>query len=82
MAPTLVYDALQLGDSTIPTDLLNRVTPQTLAIHSTTSPAWMQSATREAAAALPNAQVVGLEGQFHQVSEEALVPALTKFFLS
>ena len=80
MAPTLVYDALQMGDSSVPTKLLSTITTETLAIHSTTSPAWMQSATQTAAAALPNASVIGLEGQFHQVSDEILAPALTKYF--
>ncbi|GAA1600028.1 alpha/beta hydrolase [Kribbella sancticallisti] len=81
MAPTLVYDALQMGDSSVPTTLLAGIPTETLAIHSTGSPAWMQSAVRATADALPNAHVAALEGEFHQVSEEALVPALTDFYL-
>lgn len=81
MAPTLVYDALQMGDSTIPTALLAQVLAETLAIHSTASPAWMQSATHLAAAGLPNARTIGLDGQFHQVPNEILAPALTQYFL-
>lgn len=80
MAPTLVYDALQMGDSSLPTDLLRKISTETLAIHSTGSPAWMQSAVATTAAALPNAHLVALDGQFHQVSQDVLVEAFKDFF--
>jgi pimeloyl-ACP methyl ester carboxylesterase len=81
IAPTLVYDALIMGDSSVPTELLAGIQAETLALHSASSPAWLQEATAAAAAALPNAQVTALEGEFHQISQDVLVSALTSFFL-
>jgi pimeloyl-ACP methyl ester carboxylesterase len=81
MAHTLLYDAHLMGDSNVPTDLLAQIPTPTLAIHSTSSPAWLQDATKAAAEALPNARVQGLPGQFHQVPPETLAPALTDFYL-
>src|SRR5215207_1349245 len=80
MAHTLVYDSLQMGDSELPTDLLAGIPNETLVIHSTGSPAWLQSAVTQTAAALPNARVAALEGQFHQVTQEVLVEAFKGFF--
>ena len=81
MAHTLLYDAALMGDSSVPVDLLAGVRTPTLAIHSTSSPAWLQNATKAAADALPNSQVEALPGQFHQVPPETLAPALTAFYL-
>jgi pimeloyl-ACP methyl ester carboxylesterase len=81
MAPTLVYDALQMGDSSIPVDLLSSISTETLAVHSTSSPDWLQNAVKTAAAHLPNSTVSGLPGQFHQVPPEILSPALVEFYL-
>ncbi|WP_344109408.1 alpha/beta hydrolase [Kribbella alba] len=81
MAPTLVYDALQLGDSSVPTELLAGITVETLALYSTASPEWLQNASRAAAAALPKSKTLGLEGQFHEIPPEILTPALADFFL-
>lgn len=80
IAPTLVYDALQL-DGELPKDLLATVVQPTLAIHSTSSPDWLQRATAAAAEALPNSTLIGLEGSFHEVPPEVLAPALVKHFL-
>ncbi|ADB31232.1 alpha/beta hydrolase fold-1 [Kribbella flavida DSM 17836] len=81
VAPTLVYDALQLGDSQVPTALLAGIEQPTLALHSTASPEWLQRATVEAADALPNARVAALEGSFHEVPPEVLLTALREHFL-
>jgi pimeloyl-ACP methyl ester carboxylesterase len=81
MAPTLVYDALQLGDSAVPTELLASVPIETLALCSTASPEWLQNSSRAAAAVLPNSKTLRLEGQFHEISPEILAPALAEFFL-
>ncbi|TWD82633.1 alpha-beta hydrolase superfamily lysophospholipase [Kribbella amoyensis] len=78
---TLVYDAEQLGDSAVPVELLSGITVETLALHSTGSPEWLQRAVRLAAGALPKAEVRELEGEFHQVPPEVLAPALTEFYL-
>ncbi|WP_433019913.1 alpha/beta fold hydrolase [Kribbella sp. CA-294648] len=81
MAHTLIYDALQLGDSAVPTDLLSSTPTPTLALHSTSSPEWLQTAVRTTAATLPNAKLLGLPGEFHQVPPEVLAPALKTFYL-
>ncbi|MEV8373048.1 alpha/beta hydrolase [Kribbella sp. NPDC056861] len=80
MAPTLAYDALQMGDSSVPVELLASISIDVLALHSTASPAWLQDSTRQTAEALPNARLLGLPGEFHQVSPEILAPALDGFF--
>jgi pimeloyl-ACP methyl ester carboxylesterase len=80
IAPTLVYDALQL-DGELPKDLLATVVQPTLAVHSTSSPEWLQRATGAAADALPNSTLLGLEGGFHDVPPEVLTPAFVKHFL-
>ncbi|WP_112241745.1 alpha/beta fold hydrolase [Kribbella monticola] len=80
MAPTLIYDALQMGDSAVPVDLLASIQVETLALHSTSSPDWLQRSVRETAAALPRAKLLGLPGEFHQVPPQVLAPALTDFF--
>ncbi|WP_432947929.1 alpha/beta fold hydrolase [Kribbella sp. CA-253562] len=81
IAPTLVYDALQLGDSEVPVDLLASIEQPTLALHSTASPEWLQRAVRAAAEAMPDSTVVALEGSFHEVPPEVLTPALRRHFL-
>jgi pimeloyl-ACP methyl ester carboxylesterase len=81
MAPTLVYDALQLGDSSVPSELLAAIPVETLALCSSTSPEWLQNASRTAAEGLPNAKARTLEGEFHQIPPEVLTPALAEFFL-
>ncbi|MGC4943473.1 hypothetical protein [Kribbella sp. DT2] len=81
LAPTLVYDALQLRGE-VPKDLLATVFQPTLALHSTASPEWLQRAAAAAADALPNSTLLGLEGSFHDVPPEILAPALAKHFLS
>ncbi len=82
MAPTLIYDALQMGDSSLPADLLSTIAVETLAIHSTSSPTWLQTATTQTAAALRKGRLLALPGAFHQVSPEVLTPALENFYLN
>jgi pimeloyl-ACP methyl ester carboxylesterase len=81
IAHTLVYDALQLGDSEVPVELLASIEQPTLALHSTASPEWLQRAVRAASEAMPDSTVVALEGSFHEVPPEVLTPVLRKHFL-
>ncbi|TDD60934.1 alpha/beta hydrolase [Kribbella antibiotica] len=81
MAPTLLYDALQLRDSAVPTALLKSINTPTLALFSNASPAWLQESVRQTAAALPDATAEGHEGTFHTVSPETLTQVLTGRFL-
>ncbi|MFK4086611.1 alpha/beta fold hydrolase [Kribbella sp. NPDC020789] len=80
MAPTLVYDALQLGDSAVPTALLKSIETPTLALFSNASPDWMQEAVRQTAAALPHATAEGHDGTFHTLAPETLTQVLSNYF--
>jgi hypothetical protein len=81
MAPTLVYDGLQMRDSAVPVELLSSTEVETLALYSNASPEWMQRAVREAGAALPHAKVEGHDGTFHTLPPETLAAALTAHFV-
>jgi pimeloyl-ACP methyl ester carboxylesterase len=84
MAPTLAYDSEIMGDlgtgGTVPTELVGRVTNESLVLVGGASPAWMIDVSRRVAAALPNGRHRVLEGQEHVVPPEVLVPVLTEFF--
>ena len=78
MAPTLVHDALQMGDGELPAALArphrNPRHPQ----HR--QPRRLRSAVAITASTLPNAHLAALDGQFHQVSQDVLVEAFKNFF--
>jgi pimeloyl-ACP methyl ester carboxylesterase len=79
LAPTLVYDAIVMGDGVVPPAAeLMAVPVPTLVLTGTN--ARMQEAARALARALPNARHQVLEGQKHNVKPSALAPALTSFF--
>lgn len=78
---TLVYDALVMGDSAVPTALLAKVDIPTLVLDSTGSAPWLRSAAAATAVALPQATHRSLDGGFHFLPPEVLAPALTEFFL-
>lgn len=82
VAPTLVYDALQMRDSAVPTSLLAATSQETLALFSNASPAWMQDSARQTAAALPHGTVEGHDGTFHTLPSETLARVLTAYFLN
>jgi pimeloyl-ACP methyl ester carboxylesterase len=70
MVPTLAYDSEIMGDSTggtVPTELVGRVTTETLVLCGGASPAWMIDVGRQVADALPNGRLSILEGQEHVV---------------
>src|SRR5918992_1087455 len=84
IAATLAYDSEIMGDGstggTVPTDLVGRVTTESLVLVGGASPAWMIDVGRQIADALPNGRDVVLEGQEHVVPPEVLVPVLAEFF--
>ncbi|MFF0344843.1 alpha/beta fold hydrolase [Kribbella sp. NPDC004875] len=82
MAPTLVYDALQMRDSAVPVELLASVDRPTLGLYSNASPEWLQRSVREMAAALPQRTVEGRDGTFHTLPPETLAEVLTGYFRS
>jgi pimeloyl-ACP methyl ester carboxylesterase len=79
LAPTLDYDAMIMGDGTIPPAAqLAKVTVPTLVMTGTTQR--MREAAHTLVSGLPNARQQVLEGQTHNVKPGALAPALTTFF--
>ena len=82
VANTLAYDATIVGDGALPVDRAALVTVPTLVLDGGASPAWARNAVQALVEALPNGRRVTLEGQTHNVSPDALVPALDEFFSS
>jgi pimeloyl-ACP methyl ester carboxylesterase len=79
LAPTLVYDAIVMGDGEVPsTGQLAAVSIPTLVL--TGASEQMQETARALVSSLPNARRQVLEGQTHNVKASALAPALTSFF--
>ncbi|MCM0673745.1 alpha/beta hydrolase [Micromonospora phytophila] len=81
MAHTLPYDTTVTGEGALPTDRLAAVTAPTVLIDSTGSPAWLRDATRAAAAAIPGARHVSLDGGFHEVPPDVLAAELRRSLL-
>jgi pimeloyl-ACP methyl ester carboxylesterase len=79
VAPTLRYDAAIMGNFSLPAQRLGRVRAPTLVIGGEKSDARLRAAVDAAAKAVPNAQLRMLRGQTHNVSPQALVPAVTDF---
>ncbi len=81
VAPTLAYDAAALGDEAdVPTERAAKVTTPTLLMDGSASYPFMHETTLALAAVMPNGEQRTLEGQTHEVSAEALAPALIEFF--
>jgi pimeloyl-ACP methyl ester carboxylesterase len=79
LAPTLVYDAIVMGEGKMPPAVqLAKVTIPTLVLTGTTPQ--MGEATHALVTSLPNARHQVLDGQTHDVAPSALAPALTTFF--
>jgi pimeloyl-ACP methyl ester carboxylesterase len=79
LAPTLLYDAVIMGDGNIPSSqLLAKVTIPTLVM--TGTDARMVTAGRTLADALPDAHQKVLKGQTHNIQAAALAPELITFF--
>ena len=79
LAPTLVYDAIVMGDGEVPSSAqLAAVSIPTLVL--TGEAERMQEAARALVSSLPNARHQVLEGQTHNVKASALAPVLSAFF--
>jgi pimeloyl-ACP methyl ester carboxylesterase len=81
MAHTLAYDARCLGDGQhgLPADLAN-VTVPVLGVYSTGSPSWLFAGTEAVVKAVPDGEIIGLEGSFHEVPVPTLAPVLADFY--
>ncbi|TDO69023.1 pimeloyl-ACP methyl ester carboxylesterase [Kribbella sp. VKM Ac-2571] len=82
IAHTLVYDALQLGDSSVPVELLASVDVPTLGLYSNASPEWLRRSVQETVAALPRGTMEGHDGTFHTLPPATLARVLSDYFLS
>ncbi len=82
VAPTLPYDAAELGDSAVPTERAASLMMPTLVMAGGETFPFIQVAAQTLAGALPRGQHRTLEGQTHEVAAEALAPVLAEFFLS
>jgi len=80
IAHTLVYDAMLIGDLSVPAAQLRSIKAPTLLVYGTRSPALMGTAAKALAVALPNAEVRPLDGQTHDIVPSALAPVLREFF--
>jgi pimeloyl-ACP methyl ester carboxylesterase len=81
VAPTLAYDAAELGDeAAVPTDKASRVNVPTLVMDGSKSFPFMHPSAVRLAQAMPNGQQRTLEGQTHEVSVDVLAPVLIEFF--
>ncbi len=85
VAHTLVYDATIMDGTMVGKPLSKerwaRVTMPTLITNGSKSFVWAPAAVEALAKLLPNAKRVTFENESHDVSAEALVPALVKFFI-
>ena len=79
MAHTLVYEAIILGDRSLPTEMAGRLTVPTLAIAGGASFPFMQVTAHALADAMPNGQACILEGQSHDIVPSVLGPVLEAF---
>jgi pimeloyl-ACP methyl ester carboxylesterase len=76
-AHTLVYDAMMMGDFSIPAEIVGLATP-TLVLDGGMTP-WMTSAADALAGVLGNATRQTLAGQMHNVAPDAIAPAIAAF---
>jgi Alpha/beta hydrolase family len=80
IAHTLAYDATVMGDYSLPTDAIAKVTVPTRVLSGGASEDWMIKGNEAVVAALPNGSHRVLPGQQHNVDAAVLAPALKEFF--
>ena len=80
LAHTLPYDITLCNGGSVPVELLARIIVPTLALAGGASPDWAAEGANAIAAEMPDAHSLVLEGQGHNVADEAIVPVLTGFF--
>lgn len=79
LAHTLVYDALIVGDLSLPAPLLATINVPVLAIAGENSPPLLRDSARAVAGAVPNGRLEELAGQTHDISPEATAPVVAAF---
>lgn len=81
LAPTLINNAMIMGDFSIPTERIAIVNVPILVIDGGETP-WLTHAAQAVAEILPNAERHTLKGQPHNVAPAAIAPVLIEFFQS
>jgi pimeloyl-ACP methyl ester carboxylesterase len=86
VAPTLAYDIAVLegtqGGRPLSRSLTAHVTQPALVIVSSPGMQWMHHGCQALVDALPDARLIELEGEFHQLKPEVLAPPISEFFAS
>jgi len=82
IAPTLAYDhsAIMGKDGSIPVERAARVHVPTLVMHGGNGAPFMRETAKTLSKAIPDAKLITLDGQTHDVQPDALAPVLVKFF--
>jgi pimeloyl-ACP methyl ester carboxylesterase len=81
VAHTLPYDAAIMGDWSLPVRRLISIQTPTLVIDGEKTDRRLRRATEEVVKIIPGARRSTLEGQTHNVSADALAPAVASFFI-
>jgi pimeloyl-ACP methyl ester carboxylesterase len=80
IAPTLVYDAIVMGDSLLPSVLVESVDAPTLVLDGSETGEWAAESARALKRALRNSTRHSFEGQNHAIAWDVLAPVLKRFF--
>jgi pimeloyl-ACP methyl ester carboxylesterase len=80
LAHTLPYDAIIMGDYSVPVDRAASIEVPTLVISGSASFPFFQETVEALAKALPHGEIRTLDGQTHDVAPEVLAPVLKEFF--
>ncbi|MDB5167279.1 MAG: alpha/beta hydrolase fold protein [Candidatus Saccharibacteria bacterium] len=79
MAPTLLYDTVELMES-YPNVKAQNVTTKSLVMYGGASPSFMAKTAQKLSQAMPHSTLRSLENQTHDVKSGALAPVLIEFF--
>jgi pimeloyl-ACP methyl ester carboxylesterase len=82
IAPTLLYDAAVMGDSTLPEELVSSVSVLTLVLDGSETGKWAAASANALEAVLPNPTRRTLAGQNHAVDWRVLASAITDFLIA
>jgi pimeloyl-ACP methyl ester carboxylesterase len=80
LAHTLAYDAIIMGDYSLPVDRAASVTVPALVMAGGASFPFMRETAEALAKSFPHGEIRTLEGQSHDVAPESIAPVLKEFF--
>jgi pimeloyl-ACP methyl ester carboxylesterase len=81
MAPTLAYDTIELMQQFPDMDIQN-IDIKTLVMYGTKSPEFMAKTAEAISSTIPNAQLLTVKDQAHDVKADVLAPLLYEFYAS